>query len=142
MGMRLEDDGAGADDFPTLAPLIVRSADLLKATMRSRQRLQVWECPLAGSLSGSIDFHHHPLRTSPIKQATGRGKRRARKPLLLKERPQGLRSGLIQGREKADKVERWGNWLRPKRAMNGEAEASKSFVKSLQGRFARDGIAK
>ena len=66
MRMRLEHDRAGAHDFSPFAPLIARRADLIETTMGGGQRFHLRERTLAGSLSGSIHIHHHPLPSRPV----------------------------------------------------------------------------
>ncbi len=68
MGMRLQKRGAGAHHFPSLAPLVARSTDLIKTTMRRRQRWEVGKGSLASRLFGAIDIHDHIRLVATIPQ--------------------------------------------------------------------------
>src|SRR5579864_6811747 len=60
MRMCLEHDRAGTHHFSPLAPLIPWSTDCLEATVRSGQRLYLWQRPLAGSSPGPVHIDDEP----------------------------------------------------------------------------------
>src|SRR5205823_11984235 len=69
MGMRLQKRRAGAHHFPSLAPLVARSTDLIKTTMRRGQRWEVGKGSLASRLFGAVHIHDHILLVATIPQA-------------------------------------------------------------------------
>lgn len=101
MGVRLQESCARPNHFSAFAPLISRSTDLLKATMRRRQLWCVRKCSLSGNLPGSIGIGDQPMLALPIPEPTRRGSKRwPSHQILLKQRSQGFHGGLIQSGEK------------------------------------------
>src|SRR5260370_35052249 len=103
MGMRLEDDGAGADDFSTLAPQVARRADLIETTMGSGQRRKTGQGTLPRSLSGSVHIDDQPLVPYPVDHPTGGSKRFPGHQRLLKELAEGLHTRFVKGSKKMGK---------------------------------------
>lgn len=101
MRMRLEYNRTRSHYLSTLPALIARRTHLIKPTMGSRQGVCLRQRTLPSRLSGSVHVDDHPLLAHPIEQATRRGKRRAHKQILLKERSKGFHTGLIKSRKKA-----------------------------------------
>jgi hypothetical protein len=89
--------------------------------MRGRERLRLRQRMLASGLSRAIHIHHCPLLSRPVEQATGGSKRGACQQILLR-----IACGEPPPRaaRKRERVERWGNWLRSQRAMNGSANGA------------------
>ena len=62
----LRNDGARADDFPTLAPGVPSSTDLIEPTLGGRKILHLRQGTLAGGLAGAIDVEDLPLSACSI----------------------------------------------------------------------------
>src|SRR2546425_9159578 len=65
-GMGLRNDGAGMNNFPTLAPGVASSTDLIQATLGRGQVLHLRQGALTGRLSGAIDVEDFPLDACSI----------------------------------------------------------------------------
>src|SRR5712691_3117942 len=59
LSVGLQDGGAGAHDFSTLAPGIARGTHLLQAAPRGRHLWRDGQGALAGRLSRAIHIHNH-----------------------------------------------------------------------------------
>src|SRR6266702_3077430 len=140
MGMRLQKRGAGAHHFPSLAPLVPRSRDLIKTTMRRGQRWELGKGSLASRLFGAIDIHDHILLVEPIPQAADRGERGSRHQICLKERAQSLYGRLIQGCQKPRKGRPRGEELAAKEGHEWFGKGQQSRIKCFEGRFATESI--
>src|SRR5260221_768593 len=141
MGMHLEQDRAGADDFSPFAPLIARCADLIKTTMGSGQRLHLRQCPLTGGLSGPIHIDDYPLFFCPVEEADRRWKREAGEQLRLKARAQSLEGSLTKVSKKTRKLRAMGQLMTTKQSHEWFGKRRQPFVKGQQGGFTRKSIA-
>src|SRR5438105_12592443 len=142
MGMRLQNRGAGSHHFPSLAPLVPRSRDQIKTTMRRWQRWELGKGSLASRLFGAIDIHDHIRLVEPIPQpARGREGRRSLQQVFLKLRAQRLDSRLIEGGKKARKGRARRQVMATKQRHEDVCKGSKTFIKGLKGRFSTERIA-
>jgi len=65
----LTDDGAGTDNFPSLAPRVTSSTDVIQPSKGRWQLFCLGEGALAGSLTGAIDVEDYPRGSLSIHQA-------------------------------------------------------------------------
>ncbi len=125
VGMRLQNDCPGANDFSPLASRISWCADGIESPMGEGQRLGLGKRTLAGYRPRSIYIDEQRGLPCSIRQAAWGCKRLAIQQILLKERTQCFHGSLIEGEpRKRERVERWGKRWRPKRAMKGSVSFS------------------
>src|SRR5260370_932100 len=63
IAMGLADDGAGPDDFPTLAPCVASSTDFIQPAKGRGQLFCLGQGALAGGLTPPIDIENDPPDT-------------------------------------------------------------------------------
>src|SRR5260221_841292 len=143
IGMGLRNNGAGPDNFPTLAPGVASSTDLIQATLSRRQVLRLRQGALAGRPSGAIDVEDLPLDARSIQQLASLPLfgERAGEQILQKEHTQGFDSRRGEAAKKATKRRTAGQLLPVEQGHEGLRPRSQPFIEGFEGAFATDGVA-
>jgi hypothetical protein len=99
----LADDGAGTDDFPTLAPHVASSTDFLQPAKGRWQLFSLRQGALAGGLTRAIDIEDHPLEALSIHQTACLFlfRERAAEQIVEKQEAQGFDWLLCQSCQEA-----------------------------------------
>src|SRR6266571_4812879 len=143
MGMGLQDGGAGADDFPSLAPSVARGTQRAQAPLGSRPIQCFRQGTLAGRLSRAINVEDEQVVPLSVPQSArllllheGTSQQ-----ILEKQRAQRLNRRLIEAAEKAAERRTRRQPVASEERHERACPGQEPLVKGFQRPFAADGIA-
>jgi hypothetical protein len=141
MGRGLQHDGPGAHDVPALASLMTCGAHVVKATVRSRQRLGLGQGALASDVPGAIHIGNEAGRLTPIADPTWIRTRLAGPQVFREQGTEVLDTGLIQCGSKAGQSGARGQKLAATEGQELVGKRPKALVNDVQGRFTGERVA-